>query len=239
MFGPDDPRIVDTEGLGEFTRTCGHLPLALKLSATLLTSHPHQTPRALAARLADTSKRPDEIELGASSSRMRSAFDASFEKLSERQGEMFVRLTLNPGPDISTCGAAALAGMPTEDVEEILTDLAAARLIRHDTESRRWSMHGLLRDYAEVQRATHTDSAPRTATAHEEARDRLLDFYLVRAEAAAGCLRALPGDESPHIFDGRDDALAWLNAERRTPNAPTSSPLSPRLEAITLTSLFA
>ncbi|RCV57563.1 regulator [Marinitenerispora sediminis] len=211
---PDDPRTIDTEGLGELARACGHLPLTLKLAATLLTNHPRQTPRALAARLVDTSKQLDQTDLGTSSSTMQAAFDASFENLSERQAEMFVRLALNPGPDISTGGAAALAGMPTDDVEEVLADLAAAHLIRHDHESGRWSMHGLLRDYAEAQRAIRTDDSPRTAAAHEEARDRLLNFYLARAEAAIGCLRALPGDDIPVIFEGRDDALAWLDAER-------------------------
>ena len=48
----------------------------------------------------------------------------------------------------------------------------------------------------------------------EQARDRLLDYYLAMAGAADKCLRALPGMAVPDEFAGRDGALEWLDAER-------------------------
>jgi tetratricopeptide (TPR) repeat protein len=48
----------------------------------------------------------------------------------------------------------------------------------------------------------------------EEARDRLLDHYLIEAEAADERLRDLPPTVTPQGFSDRNGALAWLDAER-------------------------
>ena len=48
----------------------------------------------------------------------------------------------------------------------------------------------------------------------EQARDRLLGYYLISADAADDHLRALAGMPVPAGFAGRDEALAWLDAER-------------------------
>ena len=52
------------------------------------------------------------------------------------------------------------------------------------------------------------------ADGREQARDRMLDYYLRTAGAADEHLRALPGMAVPDDFTGRDAALAWLDAER-------------------------
>jgi hypothetical protein len=57
--------------------------------------------------------------------------------------------------------------------------------------------------------AAHAD-----ADGREQARDRLLSWYLSTAEAADVHLRALPGTTVPEEFTGRHAALAWLDAER-------------------------
>ena len=48
----------------------------------------------------------------------------------------------------------------------------------------------------------------------EEARDRLLDHYLVEAEAADERLRDLQPTVASQEFSDRNEALAWLDAER-------------------------
>jgi hypothetical protein len=70
-------------------------------------------------------------------------------------------------------------------------------------------MHDLLRLYARQLSDTYTEADQR-----EQAQDRLLDFYLNKARAADAHLRALTGTPVPADFTGRDDALAWLDAER-------------------------
>jgi hypothetical protein len=48
----------------------------------------------------------------------------------------------------------------------------------------------------------------------EQAVDQLLAWYLHQTDAANEHLRALAGSPVPAEFSGRDDALAWLDAER-------------------------
>ena len=68
-------------------------------------------------------------------------------------------------------------------------------------------MHDLVRQYAQQKSGEYAD-------APEEARDRLLAFYLHMTNAADDYLRALPGMETPPEFSGREAALDWLDAER-------------------------
>ncbi len=67
------------------------------------------------------------------------------------------------------------------------------------------AIHDLLRLYA--RRLSDADD-------REQARDRLLGYYLTTADAADDHLRALPGTAVPEQFTGRDNALDWLDAER-------------------------
>src|SRR6266702_384617 len=55
-----------------------------------------------------------------------------------------------------------------------------------------------------------------TKDGREQARDRLLGYYLATAllNGADAHLRALPGMAVPQMFTGRDGALAWLDGER-------------------------
>jgi hypothetical protein len=72
-------------------------------------------------------------------------------------------------------------------------------------------MHDLIRLYAaELGRDAARDDQS------EAALGRLLEHYRDTACAADGHLRALPGQAVPERFDGRVDALAWLDAERPT-----------------------
>ena len=70
-------------------------------------------------------------------------------------------------------------------------------------------MHDLLALYARQLSGTDTGAHER-----EQARDRLLDYYLDRAYVAGEHLQALPGMPVPAGFAGRAEALAWLDGER-------------------------
>ena len=70
-------------------------------------------------------------------------------------------------------------------------------------------MHDLLHLYA-----LQLSNAHANADGQEQARDRLLGYYLNPTGATDAHLRALPGMPVPADFTGRDEALAWLDAER-------------------------
>ncbi|MFC3996531.1 tetratricopeptide repeat protein [Nocardiopsis sediminis] len=204
VLSADDARSSRTEELTEVARWCGHLPLALEISAALMVRSPNLTAARLARRLADDSRRLDQLDDGERA--VKAVFDLSVERLTPLQARVFALLGLNPGPDISTAAAAVLTGMDADKVEEILEDLAAARLLTAHPDGR-WSMHDLLTDHARHHLARRTDTHPETAQM------RLLDHYIQLARAAAAHLRALPGDTVPDAFTDAADALAWLDTE--------------------------
>ena len=108
-LSPDDPAV------GEITRLCGYLPLAIGMAARQLHHHPAWTAAGRAAELAAAR---DRLELMATENlSVSAAFDLSYADLAEEQQRLFRWLGLHPGADIDAYAAAALDG----------TDLAAAR----------------------------------------------------------------------------------------------------------------
>ena len=123
---------------------------------------------------------------------------------------MFRLLPVNPGPDISTAAVAALADLTEPDARKVVGQLVRAHLVEAATGPKgRWRMHDLLRLYAGQLSDAHAD-----ADGREQARDRLLGYYLNTAREADVHLRALPGAPVPAVVTDRDTALAWLDAER-------------------------
>ena len=123
---------------------------------------------------------------------------------------MFRLLPVNPGPDLSTAAAAELADLPVSDVSDYLANLAQAHLVEATMGGgRRWRMPDQIRRYAQQLSDAHAEADDR-----EQARGRLLGYYLSLTEAADAHLRALPGMALQAEFTGRDSALAWLDEER-------------------------
>jgi tetratricopeptide (TPR) repeat protein len=67
----------------------------------------------------------------------------------------------------------------------------------------------LVRVYARQLSDAHAETDGRS-----QAYERLFAYYLEQADAADKHLNALPGQPVPAQFTGRQDALAWLDAER-------------------------
>jgi tetratricopeptide (TPR) repeat protein len=139
------------------------------------------------------------------------AFELSYRRLDETSARVFRLLPVNPGPDISTAAAAVLADLPVSAARTVLGGLARAHLAETAPSAGRWRMHDLLRLYAQ-----HLSDTCAEADGREQARDRLLGFYLRTADAADDHLRAPPGMMVPEEFTSRDGALDWLDAERAT-----------------------
>ncbi len=210
---PGDDRIAaDPDAARRLAGTCGGLPLALQITAALLTADPALTAADLADDLAAESARLDRLAYddGSGAPSVAATFGLSYRRLDDMAARVFRLLPVNPGPDISTAAAAELADLPVKPARTVLSDLARAHLAEAAPGTAgRWRMHDLLRLYAQQMGEQHGESDGR-----EQARDRLLGYYLDTADAADDHLRALPGMVVPERFTGRDAALAWLDAER-------------------------
>jgi tetratricopeptide (TPR) repeat protein len=212
---PGDGRITaDPGAAGQLAGACGGLPLALQITAALLTADPALTAAELAGDLAAESARLGALRYddgsGSGAPSVAAAFELSYRKLDDTAARVFRLLPVNPGPDISTTATAALTGLPVNEARTVLGALARAHLAEPAPGTAgRWRMHDLLRLYATRVGEEHAE-----ADGREAARDRLLGYYLDTANAAGHHLQALPGTTAPDAFTGRDDALAWLDAER-------------------------
>jgi tetratricopeptide (TPR) repeat protein len=131
---------------------------------------------------------------------------------------MFRLLGLHPGPDITACAAASLAGVPLAAARRDLDELAGAHLITEHAPGR-YALHDLLRAYA-TEQATATDGerCRRVATR------RVLDHYLHAAHAADRLINPArdqitlaaraDGVQSERLADYAQ-AMAWFRAEHK------------------------
>jgi tetratricopeptide (TPR) repeat protein len=201
--------------VGELTRLCGYLPLAIAMLASQLRNHPVRTGADLAAELAQARDRlalmhVENLSVGA-------AFGLSYADLTADPRRLFRRLGLVPGPGIDVYSAAALDGIDLATARRHLDELYDQHLIAEPAPGR-YQLHDLLREHARALAAT--DDPAETA----EAAGRLLDFYLHTALAASSHFttrarvyrRPLPGSglgQAPDVST-LGQAAAWLEAER-------------------------
>jgi tetratricopeptide (TPR) repeat protein len=219
---PDDDRASsDREAAMRLAQVCGGLPLALQIAAALLKADPARSVSDLAGELAAERGRLEALRYddgsGAGAPSVAAAFGLSCRRLDETVLRLFRILSVNPGPDVSTAAVAVLADLPEGQARGVLASLARAHLI--DSASGRWRMHDLLSLYSQQLSDAHAE-----ADAREQARDRLLRYYMLTADAADDHLRALAGAPGPADFPNRDAALAWLDAER--PNLVAAVPMA-------------
>jgi tetratricopeptide (TPR) repeat protein len=204
---PGDTRVSDHPGdAAQVAGMCGDLPLALQIIAALLAEDQARSLGGIAADLATTTSRLEELQY--EDIAVRAAFDLSYQHLDARNTYLFRLLSVSPGPDISTEATAVLAGLDKIPTRHTLETLARAHLIERAATNGRWRMHDLLRLYADERGRAYSREDSR-----EQARDRLLGYDLDMATAANHHLLALPDRAAPEFAD-RDSALAWLDAER-------------------------
>jgi tetratricopeptide (TPR) repeat protein/transcriptional regulator with XRE-family HTH domain len=201
--------------IGEITRLCGHLPLAIGLIAGQLKHHPARTVGQLAADLAAATDRMALLQ--AENLSVTAAFDLSYQDLTEDLQRLFRRLGLIPGPSFDAYAAGALDATSLGNARRQLDELYDQHLLTEPA-SGRYQLHDLLREHARAL-ATTDDQADRDAAA-----GRVLDYYLHTALAAGGHFdprastyrRLLPGHppaQGPELST-LGQAAAWLEAER-------------------------
>lgn len=212
---PTDNRISDSlQAAIELARNCGGLPLALQIVAAMLKSDPARSIESLAHDLLAANARLVHLKYddggGTHVPSVTAAFELSYRRLSEDVAAVFRFIALNPGPDFSTAAAAALANLPVSESHSVLVILAQANLVeRTPGIVDRWQMHDLVRLYAGELGGACTD-----VKEQEEARDRLLAYYVDISSDALRRVRALDRKVESSVFTGSGEALTWLEVER-------------------------
>ena len=201
--------------VGEITRLCGYLPLAISLLASQLRNHPARTAAGLAAGLGAARDRLSVMR--AENLSVAAAFDLSYADLTPGQQRLFRRLGLLPGPDIDAYAAAALDATTLDAARRRLDELYDQHLITEPAAGR-YQLHDLLREHARTL-ATADNPAESGAAA-----ERLLDYYAHTAAVAcqhmptnAPAQRPLPPGRPPACVPELSSpmaAAAWLKAER-------------------------
>jgi DNA-binding SARP family transcriptional activator len=202
-------------GVGEITRLCGYLPLAIGMVASQLRQHSAWTAAGLAVQLA--AARDRLAAMRAENLSVAAAFDLSYQDLTSSQQRLFRRLGVHPGPDIDAHAAAALDDTTVDTARRGLEGLYDQHLLTEPAPGR-YRLHDLIREHA---RALAADDDP---AAREAATGRLLDYYLHTALAAGGRIPsqrittvslppARPPDCAPPIST-QQQAWSWLEDER-------------------------
>ena len=209
-LGPADPAV------GELTRLCGYLPLAIGMVARQLHHHPAWP---LAGHAADLATARDRLELMVTENlSVAAAFNLSYEDLTGDQQRLFRRLGLHPGTDVDAYAAAALDDTDLTAARRGLEALYDQYLLTEPAQGR-YRMHDLLREHA------HTLSSRLDADAdRDQATARLLDYYQQAAAVADSRLAlqtratlACEADAEPAAVPAladREQALGWARAER-------------------------
>jgi tetratricopeptide (TPR) repeat protein len=211
----DDDRVSgDQEAAAQVARMCGGLPLALQIVAALLKADPTLSTSELAEELARKRNRLKRLRYDDGSNggelSVEVAFELSYRRLQPGPARVFRMLVVNPGPDVSTESAVVLADQGFSKVRRSLSYLAKAHMIEAGPSAAgRWRMHDLVRLYAQRLSDTHADTDRR-----DQARYRLFSYYINMTQAAVFHLLTFSGVPGPGQFTGRDDASAWLDAER-------------------------
>jgi tetratricopeptide (TPR) repeat protein/transcriptional regulator with XRE-family HTH domain len=207
---PDDPAV------GQITRLCGYLPLAIGMAARQLHHHPAWS---VAGRAAELAAARDRLELMATENvSVAAAFDLSYADLTADHQRLFRRLGLHPGTDIDAYAAAALDGTDLTRARSNLEALYDQYLLTEPTRGR-YRLHDLIREHARALADRLDPDADRA-----QATGRLLDYYqhtAARADALIARQTRPPSASAdgpipaavPALAD-REQALTWARTER-------------------------
>ena len=209
--------------VGEITRLCGYLPLAIGMLAGQLRHHPAWGCADMAAELA--AARDRLALMRAENLTVAAAFGLSYQDLPPGPQRLFRRLGLVPGPSFDDYTAAALDGASLSQTRRVLSELYDQHLIT-ETARGRYRLHDLLREHARALAAgdpLESDAATR----------RLLDYYAHTAQAAGRYIifwsaargrPPLPGNPpaAAPALSTRQQAVAWLETERPNLRAAVS-----------------
>jgi DNA-binding SARP family transcriptional activator/tetratricopeptide (TPR) repeat protein len=199
--------------LEEIVTLCGRLPLAVRIAAARLRSHPAWTVTHLRERLRDHQYRLAELAAGERS--VTTTLDLSCQQLAADVKHVYGCLGLHPGSDIDPYAVAALAGLGLSRARRLIEPLLDAHLLQEPTAGR-YAFHDLVRAHA-----VHTAAAS-TGPDRRAALTRLLDYFRHAASVAMDAAYPYERERRPRVsalggvlpdLRGSDRATAWLDTE--------------------------
>ncbi|GAA2344314.1 NB-ARC domain-containing protein [Streptomyces cuspidosporus] len=237
LCGEDRVR-AEPEAAARLVEWCGGLPVALYVVAARLAVHRRLTLSALAAELADENRRLAGLsmtgERGMGGPRMgdsrpgeehtvSAVFTVAYRDLPQDVARLYRLLGACPGRSFDTGGAAAVGGLPASAVTPLLDALERASLLDVG-EDGRYRLHDLVRLHArdlaggEEREAALARAMEYQLTGAAFADRAIMGRRLRIADHEERMRRAGPDpfdrNRSGGEGDGREAALAWLEAER-------------------------
>jgi DNA-binding SARP family transcriptional activator/tetratricopeptide (TPR) repeat protein len=215
---------AETKAAQAVAERCGHLPLALRIAGARLVARPHWSIQRLVERLADETRRLDELRHGDMG--IRPSISLTYDATSEEARRLFRRLALLDIPVFSGWMSAALLDRSLPDAEDLLDDLVSAQLVDAIDGGpgvyNQYRFHDLIRVFARERLAAEESAADRQAALDralgallflaEEARSRFYsgDYLRIQNDAVRW---PLPSSEVDRLVG---DPLAWYDRERTT-----------------------
>ena len=169
---------AEPQAAGELARLCACLPLALRIAADRVATHPHTTLAELVDELAVERDRLDLLATDDDVIAVRAAFSWSYQALAGEAAEVFRLLGLHAGVDVSIHAAAALVAGSVAEVRPWLDALAGVHLLE-EVDRDRYRFHDLLRVYAAELAEAEVPAGDRAAAVR-----RVLEWYLRTADVA-------------------------------------------------------
>ncbi|MFH8640827.1 AfsR/SARP family transcriptional regulator [Streptomyces goshikiensis] len=206
VMSPPDSRALVREALGRsrterepeaveaLAELCGHLPLALRIATARLRNRPRWTVRHLVDRLADGTRRLDELRSGERS--VEATLRLSYRAMRKEHRDAFRLLGLHPGAEIDVHSAAALLGCGVREAEDVLEHLLDAHLVGQH-EIGRYAFHDLVRSFAQSPRGDDDNDDGDNDTVETAATGRLLDHFFAVTEEA--CRFLYPGRDAVDV----------------------------------------
>jgi DNA-binding SARP family transcriptional activator len=203
----------DHHTVEEIVRTCGELPLAIRIAAARLRTSRAMSPTTLLSFLRRGREEPQLAGLDDGERSVAAAFDLSYRHLGPDQQQAFRLLVVHPGPTFDRYAAAAVLAGTLAGAEQELDALEQVNLILQPTPGR-YQFHDLLRAYA---------GGPVSGAERRHALTRLLDHYAHTAAVAMDALYPYesghrpridpPGTPTPPLAGDHTRAAAWLHGE--------------------------
>ncbi|MBY8855792.1 hypothetical protein K7711_04815 [Nocardia sp. CA2R105] len=191
-------------------RSCGRLPLAVRIIGARLATRPRWSIASIAERLADEQQRLAVLRTGDLA--VGAVFRVDYDQLEPAQAEAVRMLSVPEVEDLSLPGAAAVLDMSRDEAELLCETLVDLSLLDAPAPGR-YTYHDLLRLFAREL----MDPADEPAALR-----RLLEFYLATMKNVVAVSN--PGTRLPeHLSRTRVQGLSfsdgvgaqgWLNAER-------------------------
>jgi DNA-binding SARP family transcriptional activator len=214
----------EPEAAAEVADHCGHLPLALRIAGARLAARPHWRIQQLTDRLADETRRLDELRHGDMG--IRPSISLTYDSVCKQARRLFRRLALLDLPVFSGWLSSVLIDEPLADTEDLLDDLVSAQLLEISGSSygvhSQYHFHDLIRVFARERLAAEESAGDRRTLL-----ERALGALLYVADAAdcehfGGDSLWILGEATRWPLPDRlvqqlvADPLAWYEGERAT-----------------------